>query len=250
MESEAAIVIEDLTVAYDVKPVLWDIDLEIQAGTLTAVIGPNGAGKTTLLKAILGLVKPISGSIKFPTKTASAGKDFIAYVPQNGSVDRDFPVNVLDVVMMGRYGRLGWFRRPRKADRAAAVEALHAVGMEEYAKRQIDQLSGGQQQRVLLARALVQNADIYLMDEPFKGVDARTEKAIVTLLKGLIADGKTVVVVHHNLQTVEGTFDHAALINLHLIDSGPVQSVFCEKNLTRTYGGKEFLTPAFKGGLA
>ena len=247
MKSETAIVVEDLTVAYDVKPVLWDVDLDIPAGTLTAIIGPNGAGKTTLLKAILGLVKPISGSIEFPTVGKNARKDLIAYVPQSGSVDWDFPVNALDVVMMGRYGYLGWFRRPGKADRAAAMEALAAVGMESFALRQIDQLSGGQQQRVFLARALVQNAEIYLMDEPFKGVDARTEKAIVELLKGLKNDGKTVVVVHHDLQTVRGTFDRVALINLHVINSGPIQTVFNESNLARTYGGKEFLASAHKG---
>lgn len=250
MDTEAAIVVEDLTVAYDVKPVLWDVDLEIPTGTLTAIIGPNGAGKTTLLKAVLGLVRPVSGSVVFPSAGPNARKDLIAYVPQSGSVDWDFPVNALDVVMMGRYGRLGWFRRPGAADRAAAMEALSAVGMEEFALRQIDQLSGGQQQRVFLARALVQSAEIYLMDEPFKGVDARTEKAIVALMKGLKADGKTVVVVHHDLQTVQGTFDRVALINLHVIDSGPIQTVFHESNLARTYGGREFLTSAYEGGAA
>ena len=250
MEAKPAIVVEDLTVAYDVKPVLWDVDLEIPAGTLTAIIGPNGAGKTTLLKAVLGLIRPISGSVRCPAAAGSARKDLIAYVPQSGSVDWDFPVNALDVVMMGRYGRLGWFRRPGAADRAAATAALAAVGMESFAPRQIDQLSGGQQQRVFLARALVQDAEIYLMDEPFKGVDARTEKAIVALLKGLKDQGKTVVVVHHDLQTVRGTFDRVALINLHVVDSGPIQSVFNESNLARTYGEKSFLTPAVQGGAA
>ena len=250
MEKDAAIIVEDLTVAYDAKPVLWDVDLKIQPGTLTAIIGPNGAGKTTLLKAILGLVRPISGSILFPIAAAKPRKDLIAYVPQSGSVDWDFPVNALDVVLMGLYGSLGWFRRPKAADRDAANEVLKAVGMSEFANRQIDQLSGGQQQRVFLARALLQDAEIYLMDEPFKGVDARTEKVIVELLKGLKSQGKTVVVVHHDLQSVEGTFDHVALINLHLIDAGPIQSVFHESNLARTYGDKGFLTPAVQGSVA
>lgn len=249
-KTETAIVVEDLTVAYDVKPVLWDVDLEIPSGTLTAVIGPNGAGKTTLLKAVLGLIRPISGAVRFPTLETAKRSDRIAYVPQSESVDWDFPVNALDVVMMGRYGRLGWFRRPGAADRAAAMDALEAVGMESFALRQIDQLSGGQQQRIFLARALVQDASIYLMDEPFKGVDARTEKVIVALLQGLRDNGKTVVVVHHDLQTVRGTFDRVALINLHVIDSGPIQTVFHEANLARTYGGKTFLAPVYQGGAA
>lgn len=227
-----AIEISDLTVAYNEKPVLWDIDLDIPKGTLMAVVGPNGAGKSTLLKAMLGLLKPVSGAIKFP------GKLSIGYVPQSESVDWDFPTTVFDVVLMGRYGHLGLFKRPGKRDKQLVKESLEKVGMTEYSSRQISQLSGGQQQRVFLARALVQDADIYFLDEPFKGVDVQTEKSIVNLLKGLRDSGKTVIVVHHDLQTVEDYFDWVTLINLKIVASGPVNQVFIEKNLTKTYRGK------------
>ena len=232
-----AVEVEDLTVAYDAKPVLWDIDLNIPQGELMAVVGPNGAGKTTLIKAMLGLLTPVSGTVRFlnGTDDARALKNRIGYVPQSGSVDWDFPATVLDVVLMGSYGKLGWIRRPRKADIELARQTLRKVGMEEYAARQISQLSGGQQQRVFLARALVQEAEIYLMDEPFKGVDAQTEKAIVLLLKELKEQGKTVVVVHHDIQTVAEYFDWVTLINLRVIASGPVAEVFHEENLKKTY---------------
>lgn len=226
-----AVQVHDLTVAYDEKPVLWDVDLEIPAGKLAAIIGPNGAGKTTLIKSMLGLLKPVSGAVIF-------GGQEIAYVPQSGSVDWDFPASVLDVVMMGRYRHLGWFKRPGKPEREMAIETLAKVGMEEYAARQISQLSGGQQQRVFLARALVQQADIYLMDEPFKGVDAQTEKSIVALLKELKKQGKTVLVVHHDLQTVADYFDWVTLINMKVVANGPVKEVFHEENLGLAYGGR------------
>ncbi len=232
-----AVEIQDLTVAYDTKPVLWDIDLKIPKGTLMAVVGPNGAGKTTLIKALLGLLKPVTGAVRFMEgddglKTL---KKRIGYVPQSGSVDWDFPATVQDVVLMGCYGKLGWIRRPRKEDMELAKQMLAKVGMEEYASRQISQLSGGQQQRVFLARALAQEADVYFMDEPFKGVDAQTERAIVTLLKELKDQGKTVVVVHHDLQTVPDYFDWVTLINLRVVASGPVKEVFHEENLKKTY---------------
>ena len=232
-----AVQVEDLTVAYDAKPVLWDIDLKIPKGKLMAVVGPNGAGKTTLLKAMLGLLKPVTGAVRFMDGSGDLHtlKNRIGYVPQSGSVDWDFPATVLDVVLMGCYGKLGWMRRPRKSDVLLAKQTLSEVGMLEYADRQISQLSGGQQQRVFLARALAQEAEIYFMDEPFKGVDAQTERAIVALLKALKAQGKTVIVVHHDLQTVPDYFDWVTLINLRVVASGPVEEVFHEENLKKTY---------------
>ncbi|MCC8023069.1 MAG: metal ABC transporter ATP-binding protein [Clostridiales bacterium] len=231
---ESAVSVTDLTVAYDAKPVLWDVDLELPRGLVTAVIGPNGAGKSTLLKAMLGLLKPVSGQVAFPCIAGSV-KNQIAYVPQSESVDWDFPATVLDVVMMGRYGHLGWLRRPGKEEKRLSLEVLEQVGMQSYASRQISQLSGGQQQRVFLARALVQQAQVYLMDEPFKGVDAQTEKSIITLLRQLKEAGKTVIVVHHDLQTVTEYFDWAVLINKRVVANGPVDEVFHEENLGLTY---------------
>jgi manganese/zinc/iron transport system ATP- binding protein len=230
--------VEDLTVAYREKPVLWDIDLTVPQGVLMAVVGPNGAGKTTLLKAALGLVRPVAGSVRVLGAPYAERRREVAYVPQRGTVDWDFPTSVLDVVLMGTYGRLGWFRRPGAAERKAALEALAKVGMTEFAGRQIAQLSGGQQQRVFLARALVQDAAVYIMDEPFQGVDATTEQAIVMLLQDLRAAGRTVVVVHHDLQTVAEYFDWVTLLNVQKIASGPVAEVFTEANLKATYGGR------------
>lgn len=231
-----AVEVEDLTVAYDARPVLWDIDLKIPKGKLMAVVGPNGAGKTTLMKAMLGLLKPVTGEVRFEDGgDIRTRKNHIGYVPQSGSVDWDFPATVQDVVLMGCYGRLGWIRRPRKADIELTRQTLAKVGMQDYAGRQISQLSGGQQQRVFLARALAQEAEVYFMDEPFKGVDAQTERAIIALLKELKEQGKTVVVVHHDLQTVPDYFDWVTLINLRVIASGPVEEVFHEENLKKTY---------------
>lgn len=235
---QKAIQVTDLTVAYQDKPVLWDIDLDVPPGVLLAIVGPNGAGKTTLIKAVLGLVRPAAGNVLIYDKPYDAQRRIVGYVPQRGSVDWDFPTNVLDVVMMGRYGALGWIRRPGKKERELAMQALEKVGMEAYTTRQISQLSGGQQQRVFLARALVQDATVYLMDEPFQGVDATTERAIVTLLQELRADGKTVVVVHHDLQTVTDYFDWVMLLNIRRIASGPVDKIFTSDNLRETYGGR------------
>ncbi|MEM9135543.1 MAG: metal ABC transporter ATP-binding protein [Actinomycetota bacterium] len=233
-----ALEVTDLTVAYAEKAVLWDVDLAVPAGTLMAVIGPNGAGKTTLIKAILGLLKPAAGQVLLSGKGYEQQRRRVAYVPQRGSVDWDFPTSVLDVVMMGRYGDLGWFRRPRRREQEMSRKALVEVGMEDFADRQISQLSGGQQQRVFLARALVQDADIYFMDEPFQGVDATTERAIIGLLQRLRADNKTVVAVYHDLQTVAEYFDWVTLLNVRRIASGPVSEVFTAENLRRTYGGR------------
>jgi manganese/zinc/iron transport system ATP- binding protein len=234
----AAIEINDLTVAYRDLPVLWDVDLAVPAGVLMAIIGPNGAGKTTLIKAVLGLLKPAAGQILIHGRPYAEQRRLVAYVPQRGSVDWDFPTSVLDVVQMGRYGALGWIRRAGRRERDQALAALDQVAMADYAGRQISQLSGGQQQRVFLARALVQDARVYLMDEPFQGVDAKTERAIVTVLQTLRQSGDTVVVVHHALQTVAEYFDWAALLNVRLIAAGPVASAFTEENLRLAYGGR------------
>ena len=236
--STPAIDVADLTVAYRDEPVLWDIDLRVPEGVLMAVVGPNGAGKTTLIKGILGLVSTAAGRVEVLGRPIEADRRAVAYVPQRGSVDWDFPTSVLDVVLMGTYGRLGWLRRPGAAERGRAVEALEQVGMADLADRQIAQLSGGQQQRVFLARALVQDARVYLMDEPFQGVDATTERAIVQLLQRLRAEGKTVLVVHHDLQTVPEYFDWVLLLNVRRIAAGPVAEVFTDANLRLAYGGR------------
>lgn len=230
--------IKQLTVAYDKTAVLKDIQFSVPKGSLTAIIGPNGAGKSTLIKAILGLIPKVSGDIKIYGKPYRAKDRLVGYVPQRGSVDWDFPTSALDVVLMGRYGHIGWFKRPGKEDMALAKESLKKVGMDAYANRQISQLSGGQQQRVFLARALVQDAQVYFMDEPFVGVDAATEKAIIQLLTDLKDQGKTVIVVHHDLQTVEEYFDHCILLNKEVIASGVTEEVFTLEQLHQTYGGK------------
>jgi manganese/zinc/iron transport system ATP- binding protein len=237
-QNEAAIDVTDLTVAYKEKPVLWDIDFRVPPGVLLAIVGPNGAGKTTLIKSILGLVKPAAGRVFIYGKPYREQRRLVGYVPQRGSVDWDFPTNALDVVMMGCYGALGWIKRPGKREREMSLEALDKVNMGDFAERQISQLSGGQQQRVFLARALVQNADIYLMDEPFQGVDATTERAIVALLRELRERGKTVVVVHHDLSTVPDYFDWVTLLNVRRVAHGPVAEVFTEHNLGLAYSSK------------
>jgi manganese/zinc/iron transport system ATP- binding protein len=238
-EHAHALEVEDLTVAYGERPALWDVDLEVPAGTLMAIVGPNGAGKTTLIRAVLGLLKPAAGSVRVFGRPYEEQRRLVAYVPQRGSVDWDFPTDVLDVVTMGRYGSLGWLRRPGRRDQEAALMALDHVGLLHLAGRQIGQLSGGQQQRVFLARALVQDAQVYLMDEPFQGVDATSERAIVTLLQELRSQGRTVVAVHHDLQTVAEYFDSVTLLNVRRVASGPVDEVFTEENLRATYGGRE-----------
>ncbi|MDX2138546.1 MAG: metal ABC transporter ATP-binding protein [Chloroflexota bacterium] len=236
--SQFAFEIEDLTVAYHSKPALWDVDLDVPQGVLMAIVGPNGAGKSTLIKAALGLIPRAAGEARFFGTSYAKARNRVGYVPQRGSVDWDFPTTVLDVVMMGRYGELGWFKRPTERDRAAALQALDQVGLSDFAKRQISQLSGGQQQRTFLARALVQNADLYFMDEPFAAVDAVTERAIVELLRALRERGKTVIVVHHDLQTVPEYFDWVALLNVEMIASGPVETTFTDDNLRKAYGGR------------
>src|SRR5690554_3068923 len=231
-----AISVKDLTVAYDFKPVLWDIDLHVPEGVMMAIVGPNGAGKSTLIKAILGIIKPIAGSVSVFGHPYKTRRKTIAYVPQKGSVDWDFPTTVFDVVLMGTYGQLGWIRRPGTRERKIALKAMERVGMSAYRNRQISQLSGGQQQRVFLARALAQEAEIYIMDEPLQGVDATTEIAIINILKELRKAGKTVIVVHHDLQTVPEYFDWVTFLNVKKIATGPIKDIFNDENLTKTYG--------------
>jgi manganese/zinc/iron transport system ATP- binding protein len=230
--------IHDLTVAYNRQPVLWGVDLTLPKGKLIGIVGPNGAGKSTLIKACMGLIPLASGWIQLFGKPLEEVRSRISYVPQRESVDWDFPASVQDVVEMGRYGRLGLFKNLQKADRELVQDCLRKVGMEGFAGRQISQLSGGQQQRVFLARALAQEADLYFMDEPFAGVDAATERAILQLLQDMSEAGKTVVVVHHDLQSVEKYFDWVLLLNLRLVASGPVPQVFTQELLQQTYGGK------------
>lgn len=233
MNETTAISIKDLTIAYDVKPVVWDIDLNFTKGVLTAIVGPNGAGKSTMVKSIMKLVNPISGIIEIANGNKLSS---IAYVPQSGSVDWDFPATVEDIVLMGRYGKIGWFKKPTKRDREIASTMIDRVGMSQYKHRQIQQLSGGQQQRVFLARALAQEADIYILDEPLKGVDIKTEKILMDLLRELTKQGKTVIAVHHDLYTVETYFEEVALVNVRLVAHGKVSDVFTQENLSLTYG--------------
>ena len=230
--------VRDLTVAYERRPVVWDVRLKVPPGSLTAIVGPNGAGKSTLLKAALGLVPMNSGEVRFFGRELDEVRLRVGYVPQRESVDWDFPVSALDVVAMGLYRKIGWFRRLTRDHRREALSALEKVGMGSYANRQISQLSGGQQQRVFLARALAQNADFYLMDEPFAGVDMATEKTIVGLLKELRESGRTVLVVHHDLQTVREYFDQVVLLNMRVVAAGATAEVFTPENLQKTYGGR------------
>ena len=230
--------IHDLTVAYHKRPVLWGIDLKVPKGKLVGIIGPNGAGKSTLIKAAMGQLPLNSGWVKVFGEPVKKNLKRIGYVPQRESVDWDFPVNVMDVVLMGRYGHLGLMRRPKKADREIARACLEKVKMLPYANRQISNLSGGQQQRVFLARALAQESDIYFMDEPFAGVDAATETAIVAILQELREKGKTLLIVHHDLPTAKQYFDTLLLLNMRVVAYGPTASVFKYDLQQSTYGGR------------
>ena len=234
----APLSIHDMTVAYHRKPVLWDVDYDAPEAKLIGIVGPNGAGKSTLIKAALDLVPKASGRVLIYGKPYRKQRHLVGYVPQRESVDWDFPVSALDVVAMGRYGKIGWCLPVTRTHRQAALAALERVGMGDYAKRQISQLSGGQQQRVFLARALVQDAQIYFMDEPFAGVDASTEQAIVRILQDLRGAGKTCLVVHHDLQTVPDYFDEVILLNMRIVAHGPTSEVFTKENLQKTYGGR------------
>jgi manganese/zinc/iron transport system ATP- binding protein len=228
----------DLTVAYHRKPVIWDVGFDVPNGSLVGIVGPNGAGKSTLLKAVMDLIPRAAGRIKIFGEDYARNRRRVGYVPQRESVDWDFPVDALDVVTMGLYREVGWFLPVRKKHRQAALEALSRVGIADLADRQISQLSGGQQQRTFLARALVQDADLYLMDEPFAGVDAATERAIVDVLREMQKSGKTAVVIHHDLQTVPEYFDYVVLLNMRVVAHGPVEEAFTSENLQKTYGGR------------
>lgn len=231
-----SLVVKQLTVTYDKNAAIWDINLSVPKGKCIGIIGPNGAGKSTFLKALMGLVKPVSGTVEFFGKTFKQQRKKIAYVPQKSSVDWDFPITVFDLALMGRYHRFGFLKRPRAADKEATWRVLETLGMRDYANRQISQLSGGQQQRIFLARALLQEADIYFFDEPFVGIDIATEKEIVAILDKLKKEGKTLFVVHHNLATVEKYFDWAIMLNTCLVASGSIQEVFTSENIIRLYG--------------
>ena len=237
-ENPVPLEIHDLTVAYHKRPVLWGVDVEVPAGQLVGVIGPNGAGKSTLIKAAMGLLPVSSGWVKVFGRPVKDNLRRVGYVPQRETVDWDFPVSVMDVVLMGRYGHLGLFKRPRKEDREVARKCLEKVKMLPYADRQISNLSGGQQQRVFLARALAQESDLYFMDEPFAGVDAATEAAIVTILQELKDQGKTLLVVHHDLPTAKTYFDSLLLLNMRVVAFGPTEEVFNYDLLQSTYGGR------------
>jgi manganese/zinc/iron transport system ATP- binding protein len=236
--SDSPLSIHSLSVAYDSKPVLWDVEFDCPSGALVAICGPNGAGKTTFIKSVLNLIPKLRGTVEFWGKSLDESRLRISYVPQKESVDWDFPVSVLDVVCMGLYSKIGLFKKVKKHHREKALECLKDVDLLEFADRQISQLSGGQQQRTFLARALAQDADLYLMDEPFAGVDAASERTIVQVLKKLKEQGATIIVVHHDLTTVEEYFDHVILINNRVIASGTVEQAFTQKNLKETYGGK------------
>ncbi|MGE4550786.1 MAG: metal ABC transporter ATP-binding protein [Opitutales bacterium] len=242
--------IHDLTVSYDRKPVLYGVDLTLESGSLVGVVGPNGAGKTTLIKTIMGIVPPNGGWVKIFGQPYSKAVTRVGYMPQRESVDWDFPVTVMDLVLMGRYGHAGFMRRVGKRDREIARECLEKVNMSPFADRQIGNLSGGQQQRVFLARALAQESDLYLMDEPFVGVDAATETAIVELLRELKNRGKTLVVVHHDLSTAREYFDQLILLNMRLVACGPVEETYTPELLQKTYGGRLTILSEMAGKTA
>lgn len=249
-KSNIALEVHDLSVSYNQKPVLWNVDFEMPKGRLVGILGPNGAGKSTLIKTIMDIITPDSGYVKVFNNDIDEVRHRISYVPQRESVDWDFPASAMDVVLMGRYAKRGLFKRFTKKDNATAQNALELVKMERYANRQIAQLSGGQQQRVFLARALAQEADLYLMDEPFAGVDATTEAAILELLNTMKEQGKTLFVVHHDLQSAYEYFDSFILLNKRLVAAGPKATTFTNENLRAAYGGQLTLLSALSNTIA
>ncbi|MFZ0565378.1 MAG: metal ABC transporter ATP-binding protein [Chlamydiales bacterium] len=241
MKPKAALIVQQLSVNYAKTPVLWDLSFEIPQGKLVAIAGPNGAGKSTFLKTAVGLIKPISGKVCFFETSLKKVRRQVAYMPQRESVDWDFPITVFDLVLMGRFGRRGLFKWPNREDREAVEKYLEMVGLSSYAQRQISQLSGGQKQRAFLARALIQEADLYLMDEPLNGIDIASSKVILSILKNLRDQGKTLLVVHHDLEAVAQQFDWAILLNMRLVESGPVSEVFTTEAIQKTYGKETVL---------
>ena len=238
LNPESPLVVSGLTVAYQQDAVLMNVSFITPKGRMVAIVGPNGAGKSTLLKSTLGLIPRLSGEITVFGQSVFKQRSKIAYVPQRSTVDWDFPASTLDVVQMGLYEQIGWFRWPQRRHRAIALDCLEQVGMADFGERQIGQLSGGQQQRVFIARALAQNAEIFLMDEPLAGVDAATENSIIQVLEKLKKEGKTVLVVHHDLETVTTYFEQVLILNKQLIAFGPTNAVFSETNLQKAYGGR------------
>lgn len=238
MSKNLSVDVHNITVSYSGAPVLWDVDFELPSGILAGIIGPNGSGKTTLLKTIMGIVKPVSGNVKIFDSKIDKVRSKIAYVPQRESVDWEFPISVMEVVLMGRYSNKNIFKKTTKADKEIAREAIESVGMLEFKNRQISELSGGQQQRVFIARALAQKADLYFMDEPFAGVDMATEKTILQILLKLKEEGKTVLIVHHDLRTVREYFDYTILLNTRLVAAGNTGDVLTEENLNNAYGAR------------
>jgi len=238
MDKIPALEVHNLTVSYNRKPVLWDVDFTLPQGKLIGIVGPNGSGKTTLLKTVMGLLEPAGGFVEMLGEPLKKVREKVSYVPQRESVDWDFPADVMDVVKMGRYKKGNIFKRLTQNDKQIAAESLEKVNLLDFANRQIGQLSGGQQQRVFIARSLAQQAEIYLMDEPFAGVDAATEDAILKLLVEMKEQGKTVIIVHHDLQTAYQYFDWMVLLNTRLVASGPKEEVFTSANLQEAYGGR------------
>lgn len=233
--SEYAVSTENLSVAYSDKPVIWKLNIAVEKGSRTAIVGPNGAGKSTLIKAVMKLIKPVSGKSYIAGSTQKSALKQVAYVPQKGEVNWDFPATVFDVVLMGRYVHKGLFKRPDKKDKDIALAALETMKMTQYKDRQISELSGGQRQRVFLARAIAHDASIYIMDEPLQGIDITTEKLIISTMKQLQAEGKTFLVVHHNLNTVPDYFNRVIILNKEIIASGPVEEVWTEENINAAY---------------
>ncbi|WP_462419808.1 metal ABC transporter ATP-binding protein [Salinicoccus sp. Marseille-QA3877] len=233
--TEDIIKIKDLIVAYDEKPAIWHLNMTLQENSITAIVGPNGAGKSTLIKSIMQLIKPVSGEIHINGSKSKKALKNIAYVPQKGEVNWEFPTTVLDVVLMGRYVHKGWVKRPDKEDHKIAMSALREMKMEAFRNRQISELSGGQRQRVFLARAICQDADIYIMDEPLQGIDITTEKLIIKTIKSLQEQGKTFLVVHHNLDTVKEYFDHVVIMNKTIVASGKISEVWTSENIDKAY---------------
>ncbi|WP_077602919.1 metal ABC transporter ATP-binding protein [Oceanobacillus sojae] len=227
--------VQDLTVSYGEQTALKNINFQVEKGKLVGVIGPNGAGKSTLMKASLGLISKDHGTIEFYGKPVKQMRENIAYIPQRNNIDWDFPINVLDTVVLGTYPKLGVFHRPKKADRKRAQACLAQVGLQKFSKRQIGELSGGQQQRVFLARALAQQTEIFFFDEPFVGIDASSEETIIHILKKLRDEGKTVIVIHHDLSKAQEYFDDLVLINQDLIEAGPAASVLTPEALGKAY---------------
>lgn len=236
-----ALDVSHLTVSYHDTIILSDCTVIVPQGVMLGIIGPNGAGKTTFIKSILGLVPKQEGTVFIGGKNLTDARNGIAYISQRSCVDWDFPLTVFDMVIMGCYGALGWFKHPGKSEKAATYQALIDVGLEGYANQSIGVLSGGQQQRAFIARALMQDADVYFLDEPFAGVDVISEKIIIALLKKLSNQGKTIIVVHHDIITAPTYFDWALLLNKKVVACGPIEMVLNGHNLTQVYGNTSAL---------